>query len=847
MRGQRRTADGAARALVAPVWLAVVAAIWLVPAAAAAAKSASPVPATKRLNVTVTLKPRDPAALAAYAREVSTPGSDLYRAYLTPAQFARRFGAMPKQIAAVRRSLAARGLHPGKVSAGGLSIPLHATAAQVEHGFSVSLRELSFPGRRTAVAATASPVVGAGLSGVVQSVVGLSGTPAPRPLLQRPALLQRLALVQRPGALQRPATADALAGAPLDRAHVATGGPQPCAAASGSAPGQDAYTADQIAFAYGFSGLYGAGDEGAGVTVGVYELEPDDPNDIATFQSCYGTHASVSYARVDGGAGSGAGSGEAAIDIENTIGLAPDANILVYQGPNGTANGPGSGPYDIFSAMVNQDRARVISVSWGDCEEALGQPDAIAENTLFMQAAIQGQSVVAASGDSGSEDCDTPGSVPDTELAVDDPASQPFVTGVGGTSLRALGPRPTETVWNSGGSLAGAVAEPGAGGGGFSDFWPMPAAQLNASSSLGVRSASGSGCGNLLCRAVPDVAADADPTTGYLVYWNGSGSATGQSGWQGFGGTSAGTPVWGALLALADASRACAESPVGFANPALYRAAGLDYGADFNDVTSGNDDFTGTAGGQYAARPGYDEATGLGTPNAATLAAALCTQGVRLATPRSQRSAVRSTVSLQLSAQDAPGNKLSYQATGLPPGLKLSDSSGRITGKPRLEGSFTVRIGASDSAGSAAPGTFTWTIGAATRLSKVKLTRGSRPTLAFTVSAGRGAPALSTLRVTAPRGLRFASRRGLGMNDGAAHRPRRVRFSARLAHGVLTLKLRKTSGSVRVIVGKPGLQILAARVSKLARRASAPRLTVTVVDAGAGTSRLSAAVPGAAR
>jgi subtilase family serine protease len=811
---------------------ALVAMVWLALAGAAAAQS---VPATKRLNVTVTLKPRDPAALSAYAREVSTPGSNLYHAYLTPAQFARRFGPTPKQIAAVRRSLAARGLHPGKVSAGGLSIPLYATAAQVEHGFSVSLRELSFPGRRTAVAATASPVVSAGLSGVVQSVVGLSGTPAPRPLLQRPAL------VHRPALLQRPAAAGALPGAPLDRAHVATGGPQPCAAASGSAPSQDAYTADQIASAYGFSGLYGAGDRGAGVTVGVYELEPDEPNDIATFQSCYGTHASVSYVRVDGGAGSGAGSGEAAIDIENTIGLAPGANILVYQGPNGASNGPGSGPYDIFSAMINQDRARVISVSWGDCEEALGQPDAMAENTLFMQATVQGQSIVAASGDSGSEDCDVPGSVPDTNLAVDDPASQPFVTGVGGTSLRALGPRPTETVWNSGGSVLGAIAEPGAGGGGFSDFWPMPAAQLDASSSLGVRSASGSGCGNVLCRAVPDVAADADPTTGYLVYWNGSGSATGQpAGWQGFGGTSAGTPVWGALLALADASRACAESPVGFADPALYRAAGLDYGADFNDVTSGNNDFTGTANGQYAARPGYDEATGLGTPNAAALAATLCAQGVRLADPRSQRSALQSTVSLQLRAQDAPGNKLRYQATGLPPGLKLSNSSGRITGKPRREGSFTVRVGASDPAGSAAAGAFTWTVGAATRLSKVTLTTGSKPTLAFTVSAGRGAPALSTLRLTAPRGLRFASRRGVGANNGAAHKPRRVRFGASLPHGVLTIKLRKTSASVRVTVGKPGLQILGGLGSKLARRAGVSRLTVTVADAGAGTSRLSA-------
>src|SRR6185437_3694598 len=85
----------------------------------------------------------------------------------------------------------------------------------------------------------------------------------------------------------------------LARGHVVTGGPQPCAGASAAAPGQQAYTADEIASAYGFPGLYRAGDSGAGVTVAVYELEPDDPSDIAAYQSCYGTHATVSNVPVD--------------------------------------------------------------------------------------------------------------------------------------------------------------------------------------------------------------------------------------------------------------------------------------------------------------------------------------------------------------------------------------------------------------------------------------------------------------------------------------------------------------------------------------------------------------------
>jgi subtilase family serine protease len=786
-------------------------------AVAATARAVSPVPAGARLRVTVTMRPRDPAALAAYARAVSTPGSADYHAYLTPRQFARRFGPTPSQVSLVRRSLQARGLHPGQVSAGGLSIPLLATAGALERGFRTSLRRLSFSGRRTAVAATSPLVLGAGSAGVVQSVVGLDGSPSPRPLLVRPAARLGRSAPPQP--------------------RVATGGAQPCASALGAAPSQSAYTDDQIASAYGFSGLYGAGDLAARVTVAIYELESDDPADIAAYQSCYGTHATVSYARVDGGAGTGAGpDGEAALDIENTIGLAPDVSVVVYQGPNN--NGPG--PYDLYQAIVSDDRARVVTVSWGDCEAALGQATAVAESKLFEEATVQGQTIVAASGDSGSEDCNGGGTLPEEQLAVDDPASQPFVTGVGGTSLPSLGPRPTESVWNNGGSLTGGLIEPGAGGGGVSSFWAMPPAQFDAASSLGVRSG-GAGCDSPsgYCREVPDVAADADPNTGYLIYWNGGGSVSGQpTGWQGFGGTSAAAPVWAALLALADGSRACAGSPIGYADPALYRAAGRDYPDDFNDVVTGNDDFTGTNSGRYSAVAGYDRATGLGTPNAAALAGALCPDTTRVDDPGSQRSAVQSTVSLALHGHDAPANKLAYDAKGLPPGLMLNASSGKITGKLRRTGTFSVTVGAHDAAGSATARRFTWRIGSATRLSRVTLAART-PKLAFTLAAGRGSPAISTLRMTAPRGLRLVSARGVAVTTSSAP-ARRLRFGAHVTRGTLTIKLRQTAASLRVTLTRPGLQApgRAAAVSRRGR--AAPHLTVTVMDAGAGNSRLSA-------
>src|SRR5205085_5727428 len=225
-------------------------------------------------------------------------------------------------------------------------------------------------------------------------------------------------------------------------------------------------------------------------------------------------------------------------------------SLIVYQGPNAGQTTPGSGPYDLFNAIVSDDRAQVVSVSWGQCEQLQGTSEAEAESTLFEEAAIQGQSIVAATGDEGSEDCNQTAGVPDPQLAVDDPGSQPFVTGVGGTTLSSLGPPPSESVWNNGGNPTTLLAtQGGAGGGGVSQIWKMPGYQSGTPGALHViqGSSSSSSCGAVsgYCRQVPDIAADADPNTGYLVYWNGSGSVIGApSGWQAVGGTSAASPLW---------------------------------------------------------------------------------------------------------------------------------------------------------------------------------------------------------------------------------------------------------------------------------------------------------------
>ncbi|MDQ6606294.1 MAG: putative Ig domain-containing protein, partial [Actinomycetota bacterium] len=630
---------------------------------------------------------------------------------------------------------------------------------------------------------------------------------------------------------------------------VRTGGPQPCASAATAAPLQSAYTADQIASAYGLSGLYGAGDQGQGQTIALYELEPNDPRDVAAYEACYGVTASVSYVPVDGGVGSGAGSGEAALDIEQAVGLAPKATFLVYQGPNSSQNGPGSGPYDVFSAIVSQDRASVASVSWGQCEKLEGAAAAQAESTLFQEAAAQGQSILAASGDAGSEDCDVGQALPDNAPAVDDPGSQPFVTSVGGTSLMALGPPPSELVWNNGGGLGGLLGlQPGAGGGGVSQLWRMPSFQTSAPAALHVigpgstRAPCGAAGG--YCRQVPDISASADPNTGYLIYYNGSGSvANAPAGWQGTGGTSASAPVWAALIGLADASKSCGGRPVGFVNPGLYRAAATGYGADFHDITVGNNDFTGTNAGRYAAGAGFDMASGLGTPNGAALAAALCVQSLRVGTPSPQRSAVGMSINLRIPATGAPGSVLRYAASGLPTGLELDPATGRISGQPARTGRSTVRLSVTDQFGGRRTISFPWTIGAAPRLSQASLTgvAAARPTLQFTVAAGRGAPALAQVAVELPSGLRFAARtRRVTVTGSGA---RRLRFRGSVARGTLTIQLRPRAPSVHVSITYASISATATLVSDTARRrVGRLSLRVTVSDAGRGVRSLTAAI-----
>jgi subtilase family serine protease len=628
------------------------------------------VPPQRQLQLYVALEPRDPAGLERFAAEVSTPGSPVFGRYLTVPEFAQRFGAAPAQIAAVRSALAARGLDVGPAAANGLSLPVATTAAQAESAFGLSLDRVRLASGRVAYVNDRAPALPDSAAPFVQGVLGLNDLTLPR---RRDADAEQ-SLLTRSATTASPTTS------------ALGSGTQPCAAAQQTGKDVGGYTADQVAAAYGFDDFYAAGNFGAGQTVALLELEPFLPSDIATYQSCYGTDVDVSTVDVNGGPGPYKGEdGEAALDIEQLIGLAPGADIVVYQAPNG-----GAAEAEILSAYVQQDVAKVMSSSWGICEKWVENEAAAAMDTLLQEAAAQGQSFFVAAGDEGSTDCYESEGDHDKALAVDFPGSHPFATDVGGTRMEEpSASTPIEYLWNE-------APEWGAGGGGRSEHFPMPEYQRQAAPGLGVVGALSSGetCGFSHCRQVPDVSANASLETGYVTHT--------EDQWDVSGGTSAAAPLWAAFAALTNASSSCRGHSIGFANPALYAIAGSDYAANFHDVTGArpggmptNNRFDSSQ--PFPATAGYDMATGLGTPKGGALAASLCALAAptppptpvaasggdkgpapapAAATPRLVRAAItgvaRGKPRLTFTLAPRPGAMLRSVVVSLPPGLRTA-------------------------------------------------------------------------------------------------------------------------------------------------------------------------------
>jgi kumamolisin len=584
------------------------------------------------LTISVVLQPANVSAFHSLLAALYDPSSPQYHKWLPKGQFNTLFALSTSQVAQVTSFLQQAGLTvtttstPFILRAGGPLTLVQAAFRTQINSYRAANGQLFFQN-------DSAVQVPSNLAGTIMGVVGLSNTVRLHP-----------DYITAPSAAQK------------------TGSVVP---KYGAGPGGSGLTPSQIISLYGARGVYGLGNQGQGngETLAVFELSGYTATDITTYeQRFFGSSVNVPIqdVNVDGGpvnpicppgdacgpftyggpCASGCDSAdysgdiEVEADIETQIAVAQKAaRILVYNAPNDTQ---GQTTLDEDFQIANDDQADSISSSWGLCEQDAGLGFAQAEYIALEQMAAQGQSFFAAAGDTGAFDCLR--SSGNTSLAVDDPASQPFVTSVGGTSFSTFNPGSNpnpnypanaEAVWNmrnlcngTRSGLDNCVAY-GAGGGGVSAFWPMPSYQYGKGV-ISSYSRKGTYCGQnnrLYCREVPDVSANADEYTPYAEYCTGdpstnsycatfSGSQT-PPGWFGIGGTSLSSPLWSAIIALWDSVHG---ARFGCANYGLYTLlrSSSAYRQYYHDITGRGQRENNN--GHYPTALAYDMATGIGTP-----------------------------------------------------------------------------------------------------------------------------------------------------------------------------------------------------------------------------------------
>jgi kumamolisin len=561
--GAHGSAAGAAKAMVRPQRLSPL-------APPRNATTTGPVSKTGSIGLEIVLAPSHEAQLTSLLHSTYDPASPQFHHWLTPAQFAQQFAPTATTVSNVEGWLASVGLRSSYRS--GFSVRVSEPAGTIESGLGVSLNGYRLADGGEIHVADRPPLVPSTLSTAVVSVLGLDTSPRLTSQLSRDRVPQSTRLTPH---------ADGLS---------------PCGAAASVAAGVGGYTPDQVGAAYGIGNLTAAGQNGSGQEVAVYELGRHQVSDTSAYETCFGLHNPVTTVPVDGGGQAGAtGTAEADADIEQVATQSPGASIVSYEGPNTP-----QGAYDTWNQIVSQDTASVVSTSYGLCEpDSQASGTIAAEGPLFVQAALQGQTILAASGDTGSEDCYLPSNNTDTSVQVDYPASDPAVTGVGGTTLFGNG---TQTAWNDCEGTTGTTCVNlggGSSGGGISRVANRPAWQPAEWEWSGP----GNACATD-CRNVPDVSANAGAPEVFFV------SGT----WNAFGGTSIASPLVAGIVS--DTVDGCSTARRGIVAQALYGlAAAGAYGTALSDVTTGDNDVTRSyGGGEYPAGAGYDPVTGLGTP-----------------------------------------------------------------------------------------------------------------------------------------------------------------------------------------------------------------------------------------
>jgi kumamolisin len=597
------------------------------------------------ISITVVLPLRDLAGAESLLHSLHTPGDPQFGQFLTAQDFVSRFAPTAARVASVAAVLAGYGLATQQTTATTLNVS--GPPAAIERAFSVSLHQYAVPARGNAPgytyhAPSTRPTIPAAASASILAIAGLDTRPSFRPRHDvAPASLRSQQI-----------------------AHPAS--------SQGNAPGF--LTVKDFANLYNVQPLYKQGVSGSGRTIGIMSLAAFTPSDAFAYWKAVGLTVKsnrIQIVNVDGGPGApsdASGSDETTLDVEQSGGIAPGANILVYLAPNSN-----QGFVDVFAAAIDANKADTLSISWGGWEwfnnldnapvsnPSGGGPPVVstiqAIHQLLVRAAIQGQTVFAASGDSGAYDANDIGCFPTTSpscnepLSVDYPASDPAITAAGGTTLPGiqqfcLNDSCTSTFslniaheqawgWDYLQPLCNKLGVsdpitcgifPVGTGGGVSVFFPRPLYQLFLS---GIQNSQPNQTfvydGQLLFtlpsnypgRNVPDISFNADPDTGYVVYYTSDVSGFAVDTF--FGGTSFVAPQLNGVSALL--GQYLGGRRVGLLNYPLYLLAltGSAYSGPrppLHAITLGDNWF-------YHGRNGYSPTVGLGTLDVANFAAIL--------------------------------------------------------------------------------------------------------------------------------------------------------------------------------------------------------------------------------
>ena len=612
------------------------------------------------MTVEVALAPQNQAGLNSALQAIYTEGSSQYHQFLSAGQFDAQYAPSAAERASVASYLAGEGLTVASTSSPFL-LSVTGSSAKITAAFHTSLSNYVDPRGIRYFQNSRTLQVPASIVSDIQGVVGLtntvrehSGSSSRSPGRRRPAPPPRRPAA-RPVTRPRPSSSPESTTARISRSATAAARaapasprrrPTPSTArlpparqprALASTPRSSSCPPTRLrTLTPGRSTFYGAGynPKLSNVNVDGGPLAPVCP----AGDTC--APAAQGYA----------GDIEVVADIENTLAVAKDSHVIVYNAPN---DNTGQTELDEYTTIANQDRADTVSSSWGVCEKDVTAGYVQAENTIFEQMAFQGQSMFGASGDTGAFGCIRSDGT--TIVNVNDPSSQPWVTSVGGTSLESdnpgTNPNPgppatgTETVWNVRNLCSDAPAAPsndkqggyfwcsatGAAGGGSSQYWGRPFYQQGpgvdnsyVTYGNGTTNCSLAATGTP-CRQVPDISANADEYTPYAEYCTGSAATPGSAcatigsggGWFGIGGTSLSSPLWAAVTADRDSYQG---RRTGNINPLLYWWLITNPSKYFTDVTGqGPLQQAATNNGLFPTTPGYDEATGIGSPKFAAV------------------------------------------------------------------------------------------------------------------------------------------------------------------------------------------------------------------------------------